>query len=418
MMADLPKLRDLDDAEFNPFLDERLFFGETDDPYPRIAELRAQGAVLEGDYRVAMGLYPDGTHPAGVPHFMVLGYDAVSKVLLSPQQFSQHAYTFNLGRTFGKSVSIMDGPEHARYRRIFQKVFLPQYVRAWGGTVVDPVVQDLMRTFISTGRADLIQQFTLLYPFGVIYRQLDLPPDEGKVFHRLAVTQTLVGVDPAHGIEASEKLGEYFPRLIAARRAKPGDDLVSLLVRAEVDGEYLPEEVLVSFFRQLVNAAGDTTYRGTSVLLTKLMQNPDQLNLLRQDRSLLPNAIEEALRFDGPVLEQARWCVSDTELEGVKIPAGSILHVIAGSANRDPSRFEDPDRFDIRRPNANRHFSFSGGPHICIGQHLARVEMTRAVTAILDRLQNLRLDPDQPPPRISGAMMRVPHHLHVCFDPA
>jgi cytochrome P450 len=108
----------------------------------------------------------------------------------------------------------------------------------------------------------------------------------------------------------------------------------------------------------------------------------------------------------------------DTEIDGVKIPAGSIVDVMAGSANRDPARFEDPDRFDIRRPNANRHLSFSSGPHLCIGQHLARVEMTRAINAVLDRLHNLRPDPDMPPPQLKGAMMRVPHNLHVVFDPA
>lgn len=417
-MTALPKLRDLDNREFNPFMEERFFFGENEDPYPLLARLREQNAAMAGDYRLMMGLQPDITHPANVPHFMILSYEEVAKALQSPQVFSNKAYTFNIGASFGRSVSAMDAPEHGRYRRIFQKIFLPQFVKTWGDNIVDHVVNDLMDGFIATGKADLIQQFTLNYPFGVIYRQLDLPPDEGKLFHKLAVTQTLVSFDFKHGSEANAKLGEYFPHLIEQRRANPGNDLVSLLARAEVDGEYLPEDVLVSFFRQLINAAGDTTYRGTSVLLTKLLENPDQLAMLREDRSLLPNAIEEALRFDGPVIEQARWTAQDVEVAGVFMPANSIVHVVAGAANRDPAKFDDPDRFDIRRHNASRHFSFSAGPHICIGQHLARVEMTRAMTAILDRLPNLRLDPDMPPPAIRGAMMRVPHSLHVRFDPS
>ncbi len=417
-MNAIPKLRDFEDASFNPFIEETLMFGDHKDPYDRLAQLRAQGEVVPGDYRVVMGLSADTTHPVGVPHFMVLGHAACSKALLSPQIFSNKAYTFNLGASFGRSVSTMDAPEHTRYRRIFQKVFLPQYVREWSSSVVDPVVSDLMEDFIHEGKADLVKQFTLLYPFGVIYKQLALPIEEGKVFHKLAIAQTLISIFRDKGTEASDKLGEYFPKLIEERRANPGDDLVSLLVTTEVDGEYLPEDVLVSFFRQLINAAGDTTYRGTSVLLTKLLQHPDQLHTLREDRSLLPGAIEEALRFDGPVIEQARWAAVDTELAGVKIPAGSIIHVLAGSANRDPAMFPDPDRFDIRRPNANRHLSFSAGPHICIGQHLARVEMTRATNAILDRLPNLRIDPDFPPPQLKGAMMRVPHHLYVRFDPS
>lgn len=417
-MTKLGRLRDLEDADFNPFMEERLFFGDHEDPYPYLAELRAGGGAMAGDYREVMGLMPDITHPTEAGHYMILSYEEVSRALLAPQIFSNKAYSFNLGASFGRSVSTMDAPEHPTFRRIFQKIFLPQYVKHWGSSIVDPVVNELMAGFIGEGKADLISQFTLHYPFGVIYRQLDLPPDDGKIFHKLAVTQTLVSIDAKHGTEASANLGEYFPRLIEERRRNPGDDLVSLLAAAEADGEHLPEDVLVSFFRQLINAAGDTTYRGTSVLLTKLLQNPDQLEALRQDRSLLPNAIEEALRFDGPVIEQARWAAQDVEVAGVHIPAGSIVHLMAGAANRDPAKFEDPDRFDIRRLNANRHLSFSAGPHICIGQHLARVEMTRAVTAILDNLHNLRLDPDMPPPSIRGAMMRVPHHLHVRFDPA
>jgi cytochrome P450 len=417
-MSEMMRLRDLDDVDFNPFIEERVFFGDHSDPYPMLAELRAQSAAMPGDYREIMGLSPDITHPAGVQHFLILAYDEVAKVLQTPQVFSNRAYTFNLGASFGRSISTMDAPEHTRYRRIFQKIFLPKFVKTWGESIVDPVVNGLMDSFIGVGFADLIQQFTVHYPFGVIYRQLGLPPDEGKLFHKLAVTQTLVSFDSRNGSQANARLGEYFLQLIAQRREHPGDDLVSLLARAEVDGEYLPEDVLVSFFRQLINAAGDTTYRGTSVLLTKLLEHPAQLAALRKDRSLLPNAIEEALRFDGPVIEQARWTAQETEVAGVRMPAGSIVHVMAGAANRDPAKFPDPDQFDILRPNANRHLSFSAGPHICIGQHLARVEMTRAINAILDRLPNLRLDPDMPPPAIRGAMMRVPHHLHVRFDPA
>ncbi len=190
---------------------------------------------------------------------------------------------------------------------------------------------------------------------------------------------------------------------------------MSLLAHAEVDGEYLPEEILVSFLRQLVNAGGDTTYRATSMLLTGLLTHPDQLEAVRKDRSLIPQAIEEALRWDGPVLIATRTPSLDAELCGVKLPAGACLSVASGSANRDPSRFENPDRFDIFR-RKQRHFAFAFGPHVCIGQHLARVEMTRALNAILDHLPNLRLDPDMPPPRIQGTMMRVPRRIHVRFD--
>ncbi|MFV0409348.1 MAG: cytochrome P450, partial [Paracoccus sp. (in: a-proteobacteria)] len=319
------------------------------------------------------------------------------------------------GISFGRSISTMDAPEHPRFRRIFQKAFLPQTVAAWGDEIVDPVVSDLMDKFVGRGEADLVQEFTLHYPFHIIYRQLALPPEDVGIFHKLAIAQTVVAVDVEHGVEASRKLGAYFKSLIAERRENPGDDLISALAHAEVDGDYLPGEVLISFLRQLVNAAGDTTYRATSVLLSALLRHPEQLEAIRQDRSLIPQAIEEAVRWDGPVLMQSRYTSTATTLGGVEIPAGAFIDVVAGSANRDGTKFPDPDQFDIFRKPQHRHFAFAFGPHVCIGQHLARVEMTRALTAILDKLPNLRLDPDKPAPEIHGSMMRVPHSIHVQF---
>lgn len=413
-MAGALRLKDFDDPAFNPFFEDSLAFGTDPDPYPRIAQLREQGAVQEGDYRVLMGAAADLTM-SDVAHYSVFGYDEVSKVLGDPATFSNKSYERNLGISFGRSISTMDAPEHPRYRRIFQKAFLPHTVATWGDTLVDPVVSELMSKFEDRGHADLVNEFTLHYPFNIIYRQLALPPEDVKVFHKLAIAQTLVSIDVEHGVEASTKLGTYFARLVEERRANPGHDLVSALATEEVEGERLPDEVVISFLRQLVNAGGDTTYRATSVLLLALLRHPDQLDAVRRDRTLVAQAIEEALRWDGPVLMQSRMAMRDVALGGVEIPAGAFLDVVAGSANRDPSRFADPDEFDIHRKPVHRHFAFAYGPHVCIGQHLARVEMTRALNAILDRLPNLRLDPSASAPLINGIMMRVPHSIPVVF---
>ena len=412
-MGAVPRIQDFDDIAYDPFVSDEAAFGACADPYPQLAEWLKQGPVHKMDYRAGMGIYPDVTM-AGLDHFLVLGYDAVEKIFLDPVTYSNKTYERNLGISFGKSVSTMDAPDHPRYRKIFQKAFLPNVVSKWGETLVDPVVDALMDQFSGRGKADLVQEFTHHYPFQIIYKQLNLPPEDVKTFHKLAIAQTVVMFDVAHGTEASHKLGVYFRNLLDERRRNPGDDLVSMLALAEVDGERLPEEILISFLRQLVNAGGDTTYRATSVLLTGLLTQPDQLDAIRQDRSLIPQAIEEALRWDGPVLIATRTPTIDTELCGLHIPAGACLSVASGSANRDPSHFEDPDRFDIFRKK-HRNFGFAFGPHVCIGQHLARVEMTRALNAILDRLPNIRLDPNVPPPDIQGTMMRVPKHIHVCF---
>jgi cytochrome P450 len=213
-------------------------------------------------------------------------------------------------------------------------------------------------------------------------------------------------------------LGEFFGQLLAQRRAAPGEDLVSHLATVEVDGERLPDEVLIAFLRQLMNAGGDTTYRGTSVLLAALLTHPDQWDAVVADRSLIGQAIDEALRWEGPVSSTLRYVAQDTEIDGVPIAQGTILNVVLGSANRDPAKFPDPDRFDLFRERKVRHLAFANGPHVCIGQHLARVEMTRAINALLDRTRNLRLDPDKPAPDIRGHLLRVPAHIHVKFDRA
>jgi cytochrome P450 len=194
-----------------------------------------------------------------------------------------------------------------------------------------------------------------------------------------------------------------------------GDDLISLLAVAEVDGERLPEQITVSFLRQLMAAAGDTTYRGTGSLLAGLLTHPEQLEAVRRDRSLVPLAIEEALRWEAPITFETRLSVRDTVVDGVAIAAGSMIDVVIGSANRDPGRFENPDDFNVRR-KPERHMSFAYGAHVCLGQHLARLEMARALNALLDRFPRLRLDPEKPAPQILGLGSRSPVALHVRFD--
>jgi cytochrome P450 len=416
-MTVLPKLVDLEDKAFDPFTLDRLSHGDHLDPYPALHEQRAKGTVVKGSYR---GLYTEikDVQMDDLNQYMVLGYDAVMKVLSQPDVFTNAgAYMHSLGRSFGRTVTVMDGAEHQRFRMIFQKAFLPQTVAKWGETVVQPVVDQLMEPFERTGRADLIQQFTHHFAFQVIYRQLELDPEQGAIFHRLAVAQLLSAVGLPQGPEATQKLGDIFQQLLDQRGANPGPDLVSHLATVEADGERLPDDVLIAFLRQLINAGGDTTYRGTSVLLTGLLQNPDQYEALARDRNLMSQAIEEALRWEGPVNSIWRYVSRDTELDGVQLPAGAALNVITASANRDPGVYPDPDKFDIFRERKARHLAFASGPHVCIGQHLARVEMHRAMNAILDRLPNLRLDPEMPPPEIRGHLLRAPDHLYVRFDP-
>jgi len=416
------RIVDFDDATFDPFatVDRMVGFGEVGDPYPQFHALHRTGTVLEGDMRAAFGLQPFPFW-ADYPSWIVLGYETVARVLGDAETFSSAIKQRFYKDSFGDSIAGMDAPDHAQYRRLFQKAFLPQTVARWGNELVPRVVGSLIDAFADRGYADLVSEFTALYPFRVVYGQLHLPAEDRAVFHKLAVGTTCI-VDYAHTLEASRKLGDYFTAMLQERRsilergaASADDDLIGLLAVAEVDGERLPDEIAVSFLRQLMAAAGDTTYRGTGSLLAGLLTHPEQLEAVRRDRALVPPAIEEALRWEPPITFETRRAVRDVIVDGVTIPAGSKIDVVIGSANRDPAKFESPDDFNIGR-RAERHLAFAYGPHVCIGQHLARLEMARALNALLDRLPNLRLDPEKPAPRVLGLNARSPPDIHVLFD--
>jgi cytochrome P450 len=406
-------IEDLGDQTYDPYIADDEMYGNDDDPYAPLHAMRALGPVLpidasESNQTAAM---------AGDRYersFVALSHAAVEQVLNDATTFSNSPFRANLGVSFGQTLSVMDPPEHTGYRKILQKAFRPNVVLGWGDGIVAPVIEDLVSRFESLGRAELVEEFCRPYPFNVIYRMLGLPEADIGVFYKLTIALITFGrMDLA--VEASEKLGRYFAGMIAARRADPGDDVVSVIATAEVDGEYLPDDVAISFLRQLINAGGDTTFRTTTALLCGLLTNPSQLAAVRDDRDLVEKAVEEALRWEGPVIGTARATTRDTVVCGVEIPANSIVSVSYGAANRDPEVFDDPDAFDIFRER-HRHFGFAFGAHNCLGQQLARLEMTRALNAVLDRLPNVRLDPAHPAPRMLGSIMRTPRELHVRFD--
>lgn len=416
-MKPLPKIVDYDDQSYDPFAHADVNYGASLDPFEQMAALRQKGPVHEMEYRLLVGEESAATAVPGMRSFIVVGYEQVHEVINNPDIYSNKIFETTLGLSFGKTITAMDAPEHTRYRRIFQKAFLPHVVAKWGESLVDPVVDELIGKFIDHHEADLVGEFAQHYPFGVIYRMLGLPRTDENVFHKLAVGQGNFYVDTRFAIEASEKLGAYFAGMLEARRANLGEDLVSALATAEVDGEKLPDEIIISFLRQLMNAGGDTTFRATATLIGQLMLNPDQYAALVADLKLLPKAIDEVLRWDTPVLMMYRITTQDTVLGGVHIPAGSMIQASQGAANRDPAYFPDPDKFDIHRDNGTaRVLRFGSGPHICIGQHLAKLEMTRALTTVIRRLPNLRLDRSKPAPVMHGSELRSPDHVYVKFD--
>jgi cytochrome P450 len=391
--------------------------GQVRDPYPTFAELRRRSPVYEGRLDQIFGL-PEMQSFMGSSDsrkFVALSYDAVSAVLLDGDTFSSRGYADTMGLVMGHSILEMDEPEHRGYRNLIKQAFTLRAMEKWEREIVSPIVHRLIDRFAARGQADLVGALTFPFPIQVIAGMLGLPERDLPEFHRLAVELISIAVDIEKGLIASQKLRDYFATVLADRRKNPKDDLISVLSQAELDGQRLEDEDVFAFCRLLLPAGAETTYRSSSNLLFGLLSNPDQLEALRADRGLMRQAIDEGLRWEAPLTGIARMASRDTQVCGVEVPAGSVMSVCIGAANRDDTRWEAPDTFDLFR-ESKPHIAFATGPHTCLGLHLARMETTVALNALLDRLPALRLDPNASDVHITGLTFRAPRDLPVLFD--
>lgn len=393
-------------------------------PYPVFAELRAECPVHAGSQSHRFDESTTSTNDlvsGDRPQYGVYTFAGVEQVLRDGELFSSAGYAESMGLVMGHTILEMDEPEHGRYRRLIQQAFTKKEMDRWEREYVRPLVHFYIDAFAARGRADLVGEFTFMYPVHVIATAIGLPIDELPWFYRSAVEITNMAAEPMRGFAASQALYDRMQALITERRAAPAEDLISLLARAEVpeaDGgsHQLTDDEIIAFLRLLLPAGAETTYRSTSNLLFGLLTHPDQLAAVRDDPSLVPQAIEEALRWEPPLTGISRRATQDVELEGVAVPAGAQIQACMGAANHDPDRYERPEAFDIHRP-AKGHLAFATGPHLCLGIHLARMEMRVALEAVLDRLPNVRLDPDAGDVEIRGLGFRAPRQLPVVFDP-
>src|ERR1700733_9044203 len=380
---------DLDD--FGAFDD--AISGDVRDPYTELARLRREEPVQRLE---TSGALP---HEESLPMFIVYRHEDVQQMLRDNETFSSAAVIAAFGPVLGEGVMLgMDEPVHGRLRSLVSKAFSQKALAKWQDELVGRGANGLIDNFAAKGKADLVKEFTFDYPSQIIAGLL------GRLMH------------PERGLGASPALCEYFEPILEARRAEPKDDLISALGAAEIDGEKLADEEIFSFLRLLLPAGVETTYRSLGSLLLGLLSDPQQLDAIRADRSLLPQAIEEGVRWEPPLLTITRVATRDTELGGVSIPAGATVMPMLGSANRQEDRYPDPDTFNIHR-EARANLGWGHGVHVCLGMHLARLEMRTAINLLLDRLPNLRLDPDADDPHVRGQVFRSPTSVPVLFDP-
>ena len=399
---------------FDPFELKDTVSGNIRDPYPRMHELRRQAPVHSGPVDLGDGLFPADPHKP--PSVTVFGFDEVVEVLRDNETYSSGIYESVMGSVMGRTILQMDEPEHRISRALVSTSFRSKVLARWEEELVAVVVNELIDSFIGLGRADLVREVTFNFPAQVIAHILGLPRTDYPQFQRWAIELNSVAANWERGVAASVALGEYFCAVMEERRITPGDDLISDLVTVEVEGSKLTDEEIYSFLRLILPAGVETTYRATGNLLLALLSDRAQFDALYNDRSLFPQAFEEALRWEPPVTVILRQATRDTELGGMSVASGAEVALLLGAANRDERKYDDPDRYDMFRP-VRQHVGFGFGVHVCLGMHLARMESRVAMNTLFDRLGPIALDPAEQPPHIEGMAFRSPLSLPVVFDP-
>ncbi|MBE1547070.1 cytochrome P450 [Mycobacterium sp. OAS707] len=381
------------------------------DPYPLFAQKRSQAGVFEGSV-MDWSKTPESMKPEHL--YAAVSFDAVNRVFRDGKVFNSHIYDSTIGLFIGPTILAMEGKKHWEHRNLVSAAFKSRSLARWEPEIVRPVVNKLIDEFIETGEADLVKDFTFEFPTRVISKLLGLPEEDLAWFRKRAVELISYTVRYKRAFEASAELKDYFLQQIEQRRSKPTEDIIGDLVTAEIDGEKLSDEAIYSFLRLLLPAGLETTYRSSGNLLYLLLSHPEQFRAVQENHELIAPAIEEGLRFETPLTTVQRYASEATEIEGVELPAGAVVDVCIGSANRDEKRWERSEEFDIFRRRVP-HLSFAAGEHTCMGLHLARMETRVAVETLLARLTNIELVTDDDP-HIFGQPFRSPTAIPVTFD--
>ncbi|MFF3325242.1 cytochrome P450 [Streptomyces sp. NPDC002889] len=381
----------------------------TRDPYPVYAELRARGPV----HRIRM--------PEGHEAWLIVGYEAGRAALADAalsKEWSNVSPGLGIGRlASGITMLSADAPLHTRLRKLVAREFTMRRVEQLAPRVQE-ITDQLLDAMLPAGRADLVDALSFPLPIAVICELLGVPFLDRDSFRGWSNT-ALASTDRAARKTAAGQLTQYLVGLLAQKRAQPGDDLMSALIHAsqgEGDDRLSGEELMGMAWLLLV-AGHETTVNLISNGVLALLSHPDQLAALRADFSLMDSAVEEMLRYEGPVETPTyRFTVKPYDIGGTTIPGGGQLVLVAlADADRDPDRFPDPDRFDIRR-DTRGHLAFGHGIHYCLGAPLARLEARTVIRTLLERCPDLALDTH--PAAVTwraGMLIRGPERLPVTW---
>ena len=361
--------------------------------------------------------------PGGPGYYAVTRYQDVYDVDRNFQAFSSEPTIMIQDplaqQNFGpyKMMLMMDPPQHTAFRRLIRQEFTvpaaaerTPRMRQLARQIVDEVIE--------RGECDFVSQVAGEMPSYVIAELMGMPLDDGRELYKLteAIHTTAGGSPSPEGMGAVGKMFEYGRGLIEEKRARPKDDLATKLLQAEVEGRRLDDIEFLLFFLLLIDAGGDTTRNLLSAGMLALLENPDQHRWLMEDLpGRLPSAREELLRWCSPVIYMRRRATHDVELAGRKLHEGDKVVMYFGAANRDPAKFGHADRLDLTR-TPNEHIAFGTGPHGCLGQHIARIEIDAMLTEVLTRMKNFQLK--EAPHWLPSNFISGPQVMPVTFTPA
>lgn len=398
-------------------------------PYPMLAEKRSTCPVMHGDI-LQENMVPSMADymMSGRPTMSLFRYKDVHSVLMNPKDWQSYIVADGFGAAVDNMLlTAMDGEEHVKFRATLQKPFMRSEIRKLVETLIRPVVAtEFIDKLRPNGKADLLREFALPFPIRAIYAYFGFPHDERLISNLASWAIQVVAAPQAdpeiakitvpQSMVAGQSMYDTLLPIVQAYRThgEMRADILGHMMQVEQDGVCFTDEEITAFIRMLLLAAGETTTRSFANMMVQLLENPDVLDEVRKDRTLVPKAVMETMRRDPTAGALARIAARDMDVGGMHVPKGTAVLLSIGSANRDPETYEDPDRLWLKRP-MRPLLSFGFGPHMCMGMHMALAEMEVALEAVLD-LPNLRFDPAYPHPEIRGLNLRGPDAVHVLWD--
>ncbi|EIK52895.1 cytochrome P450 monooxygenase [Stutzerimonas stutzeri TS44] len=405
------------------------YLGTDVDIHALCRQYRHNEPVMKGDFVDTYLKVPTNAGAkAAKATVTVFKHKDIMAIMRDAETYTNGFIAEGLGAFFdGLIILAMDGEQHRRTRALLQPVFMPETVNKWRPEIDRVIREDYLQPMVADKRANLMD-FALDFPIRVMYALMGFPTSDTEKYKTYATWALAMvagnQIDPEKAKiygplagQAAKHLYDGIKEVVVARRAQGTQetDLISRLINAEAEGRSLDDHEITTFVRSLTPAAGETTTRTFSCIMTNLMQRPELVERIRNDRSLIGKLIDEGIRHEPISTFKVRQTSKEVEIGGIIVPKGGMVQCMTISGNRDEDVFDNPDEFDIDR-KVKPSFGFGFGPHMCIGQFVAKVELNCAINAMLDLFPNMRLDPSMPAPRISGGQLRGTRDIHVLWD--